>query len=176
MPSAPPVLNAASTNLSLPPTASSAAASNGMNAPVACSDGGPVLPMLSTSGPWPLVVAARILSSRSGQPITCRLTLTPVCFWTRPAPGEGRPCRSAARALVAGPVGPYGRSEEARPCPPPQAAVAATAGTAVDADETEGAVQLELDRTGQLAGRRRVVAEAVALLTYSFVVLLSMPA
>ena len=39
-----------------------------------------MLPMFSTSGPWPLVVAARILFSRSGQPMTWRLTLTPVCF------------------------------------------------------------------------------------------------
>jgi len=58
----------------------SALASNGMNAPVACNEAAQVLPILSTSGPWPLVVAARILLSRSGHPMTWRFTLTPVCF------------------------------------------------------------------------------------------------
>lgn len=39
-----------------------------------------VLPMLSTSGPWPEEVAARIRLSRSDQGTTSSLTLMPVCF------------------------------------------------------------------------------------------------
>src|SRR5262245_24517021 len=35
--------------------------------------------MLSTSGPWPEVAAARMRLSRSAQPITSSLTVMPVC-------------------------------------------------------------------------------------------------
>ena len=53
---------------------------NGRKAPVAWSEADQVLPMLTTSGPWPDVVAARIRFSRSAQPTTWSLTVMPVCF------------------------------------------------------------------------------------------------
>jgi len=67
-------------NRSLPPIVLIVASSNGSSAPVACSEGDQVLPMFSTSGPWPEVVAPRIRFSRSGQPMTSSLTVTPVCL------------------------------------------------------------------------------------------------
>ncbi len=39
-----------------------------------------MLPMFSTSGPWPEVVAVRMRLSRSDQGTTSSLTLMPVCF------------------------------------------------------------------------------------------------
>jgi hypothetical protein len=53
---------------------------HGRRAPVAWSEADQVLPMLTTSGPWPVVVAARTRFSRSGQPITSSFTLMPVCL------------------------------------------------------------------------------------------------
>ncbi len=47
----------------------------GRKAPVAWSEADQVLPMLSTSGPWPDVVAARIRLSRSFQPMTSQIDL-----------------------------------------------------------------------------------------------------
>jgi hypothetical protein len=55
-----------------------AAPSKGRNASVACSEAAQVLPMLTTSGPCPEVVAVWIRVCRSFQPITSSLTLIPV--------------------------------------------------------------------------------------------------
>lgn len=71
---------AESTKRSLPPILSKAFASHGIRAPVAWSEADQVLPMLSTSGPWPEVAAVRIRFSRSDQGTTSTLTLMPVCF------------------------------------------------------------------------------------------------
>src|ERR1035437_9764167 len=110
-----------------------ALASNGMNAPVACNEAAQVLPMLSTSGPWPVVVAPRILLSRSGHPMTWRLTLTPVCFWNFASSGPST-AWSACRLepwLLAQEVNvllaPHLRGVPLPP--PPHAAVAETART-----------------------------------------------
>lgn len=64
---------------SLPPILPKVASSKGSSAPVAWSEADQVLPMFSTSGPWPEAVAARIRLSRSDQGTTSRLTLMPVC-------------------------------------------------------------------------------------------------
>ena len=53
---------------------------HGSRAPVAWSEADQVLPMLTTSGPWPEAVAAVMRFSRSGQPITSSFTLMPVCL------------------------------------------------------------------------------------------------
>jgi hypothetical protein len=66
-------------NLLSPPTWLKVLLVNGRNAPVACSEADQVLPMLTTSGPWPEVVAARMRFSRSAHPITWRWTVMPVC-------------------------------------------------------------------------------------------------
>ena len=66
------------TNLSLPPIASKAAESNGMNAPVDCSEAAQVLPVFNTSGAWPKVTAVWLRVWRSFQPMTSRFTLMPV--------------------------------------------------------------------------------------------------
>jgi hypothetical protein len=47
-------------NRDLPPIAVSVASSNGRNAPVAWTDDDQVLPILTTSGPFPEVVAAAL--------------------------------------------------------------------------------------------------------------------
>lgn len=62
----------------MPPSVLSSASSHGTNAPVACSEADQVLPMLTTSGPLPDVVAARIRLSRSAQGTTSRFTVIPV--------------------------------------------------------------------------------------------------
>src|ERR1039458_3693852 len=67
-------------NRDLPPIAVNVALSNGRNAPVAWIDDDQVLPILTTSGPFPEVVAARTWFSRSDQGTTSRLTLMPVCL------------------------------------------------------------------------------------------------
>lgn len=46
-----------------------------------------LLPMLSTSGPCPEVVAVRMRLSRSVQGTTSSLTLMPVCFWNLSSSG-----------------------------------------------------------------------------------------
>src|SRR6202035_2321820 len=51
---------------------------HGISAPVAPKVHASVLPKLSTSGPLPLTVAARILVSSVDQGRTCRFTLIPV--------------------------------------------------------------------------------------------------
>ena len=53
---------------------------HGSRAPVAWSEADQVLPMLTTSGPWPEAVAAVMRFRRSGQPITSSFTLMPVCL------------------------------------------------------------------------------------------------
>src|SRR3954453_275644 len=67
-------------NFSLPPTVLSALPSIGRNAPVDCSVADQVLPMLSTSGPLPLVTAVVMFLNRSGHGITLKFTFTPVCL------------------------------------------------------------------------------------------------
>lgn len=69
---------AEATKRSRPPMASKFLASQGSRAPVAWSEEDQVLPMLSTSGPWPEAVAARIRLSRSDQGTTSSFTLMPV--------------------------------------------------------------------------------------------------
>ena len=66
-------------NLLSPPTCSKVLLVNGRKAPVACSEADQVFPMLTTLGPWPEVVAARMRFSRSAQPITWTWTVIPVC-------------------------------------------------------------------------------------------------
>ena len=80
LPAAPPVSSAVLTNLSDPPIAFISLSPNGRKAPVACRDAAQVLPMLSTSGPWPEVTAVWMRVCRSFQPITSSLTLMPVCL------------------------------------------------------------------------------------------------
>ncbi len=58
-----------------------AESSYGMKAPVAWREEAQVLPMLSTSGPEPEVIAVWIRVCRSFHPMTSRLTLMPVCCW-----------------------------------------------------------------------------------------------
>lgn len=71
---------AESTKRSRPPIASKFFSSHGRSAPVAWSEADQVLPMFSTSGPWPELVAARIRFSRSAHGTTSSFTLIPVSF------------------------------------------------------------------------------------------------
>lgn len=75
---APQVSRAVATNLSAPPTAVIASSSSSRNAPVAWSETAQVLPMLTTSGASPEVMAVWMRVCRSFQPMTSRLTVMPV--------------------------------------------------------------------------------------------------
>ena len=67
----------------MPPIVFSVSSSNGMNAPVACSEADHVLPMLRTSGPLPDVVAVVMLFHRSAHGMTLNFTVTPLSFLKR---------------------------------------------------------------------------------------------
>ena len=112
--------------------------------------------MLSTSGPWPLVVAARILLSRSGQPITCEVDLDAgLLLELLQLRAEDLLVVLQARALVAGPVG-QGLGvdpEEAPSVPPPHRRRwprRPAPGQRADERSFTRTPRLELDRTGQL--------------------------
>src|SRR6476620_10735299 len=77
-PSAPVVSNEDLTNLSWPPRSVIAASSNSVNAPVDCNDEDQVLPMLTTSGPFPDVTADVIREYRSFHGTTSTVTSTPL--------------------------------------------------------------------------------------------------
>src|SRR6476646_1221872 len=77
-PSAPVVANDDFTNRDSPPSSVMAASSNSVNAPVACNEDDQVLPMLTTSGPFPEVTADVIREYRSFHGTTSTVTLTPL--------------------------------------------------------------------------------------------------
>src|SRR5450756_1277931 len=85
-------------NRDLPPIAASVASSNGRNAPVAWTDEDHVLPILTTSGPFPELVAARTWFCKSDRGTTWRLTLMPVC-WVNLASSGVSTCLSLSKLV-----------------------------------------------------------------------------
>lgn len=87
-----------------------------------------MLPMFSTSGPWPDVVAVRIRLSRSDQGTTSSSTLIPVCCSNLSSSGRSTFLSASMLApwLDAQYVSVFGESLDPPPVadPPPQAVAA----------------------------------------------------